>query len=203
MAGHRAFDDVDRQSAARPLAKAQAKRQERFLAQMPQQRAMRALGALVARNGVIQHAISDLGQAGGCGAADEAVQNHRNAQHPCRRNCTGHGRNLAPAQTLQNLKPVVRAVLGHTFGHHAGLVGQTCIVDARAAPGPIASLTAEQRTERDKLELAVLKLRDKKSTLKEDEYYKQLEQQEKVPTQTFRARPSWTRPQSGRARSSV
>ena len=39
-----------------------------------------------------------------------------------------------------------------------------------------ASLTAEQRAERDKLELAVLNLRDKKSTLKEDEFYKQLEQ---------------------------
>ena len=60
---------------------------------------MRRLCALVARHRVIERALVRFQQAGRCGTADIAIQDHRNAQHPGRRDGTGHGGNLTPAKT--------------------------------------------------------------------------------------------------------
>lgn len=95
--------DTNRQRRTRPLAKTQAQRQQRRLAQSSQNTTMGRFGALMACHTVIERPLDLLGEYSRSRAADEAVQNDRYTFDPRPGHCTRHRRDLAATDAAQHL----------------------------------------------------------------------------------------------------
>ena len=97
MAGQRPLEDTNGKGRDRPLAQTQSQRQERLFFKCDQQSRMRAFGAQVAGDRMIQRAGCGFGQTGRRSRTDEPVQNDGNGMMPRRGDGTCHGGQLPPA----------------------------------------------------------------------------------------------------------
>ncbi len=145
VAGDGGLYDGDGQRGTRGFAKAHVERQERRLVQTVKQAGVRGFGRHVARDRVVQRAGPGAFQRGGGGGADEAVEDHRDAFGARARDRAGHRRQFAPTQAAQHLQRVAVRVGGQRLIHDAGFQRQPGVVQAGAAPGPVAGRPAKQR----------------------------------------------------------
>ena len=107
---------------------------------------MRRLGADMAGDAVVERAGRRFREACGGGAADEPVEDHRDPLDPRPRDGAGHGRDLAPAQRLQDVQTVAPTpVPFHAPCDHLRLEVQPRVVDPRPAPGPVGRRAAIER----------------------------------------------------------
>ena len=108
---------------------------------------MCALGTEMACDAMVQRALSGMLKTGGSCRADKPVKDHRNAQTARARNGPRHRCQLAAPQAAQGLHPVALPLVQfYAFRHHTRLVGKARIINARPASGPLACITADQRS---------------------------------------------------------
>ena len=138
MAGHGPFDHPDCQRGTRSLAQTQAKRQKRLFAQLLQQAAVRALGADMPGNAVIQRTGGHTRQNRRRRTGDETVKDHRNPVHPRCQYGPRHRCNLAPAKAAQHLQRITqrRGVAQKPRRNRRFLSRKTGIIDTRAPARP-------------------------------------------------------------------
>jgi hypothetical protein len=104
---------------------------------------MRAFGTLVACDGVIQGACLRLFKDSRRSRTNEPVDDNRDRMMTRRRNGTSHRRDFAATQTAQNLKRIAITMQRQTSRNSVGFAGQTLVINASAAPGPIRCLAPE------------------------------------------------------------
>ncbi len=146
MANKRTAQDLDRERRTRAFAKAHAKAQKRCFPKRIEDLAMTGLGAQMPGDRMIERSGLGFLEARGGRRADEPVEDDRDPVGPRPCDGSGHGCQLAPAEAAQQIKRRFLTVAGDARFDDLALDRQPVVIDARAASGPAARITAEKRS---------------------------------------------------------